>query len=167
MAGWSYTPSNALPLSTTNSVLTPQGVNIDAAFMLQVYGFDGIRWPIFIGLMGGFFYYFGETGGQDSLGVDYGIYVKHTLFPGPRLRLFFGYGAGAAQVWIRNIDGRGVGAYERLSVGVDIRASRLVNLSVEFSYRFFDLPTFQVQSTDSGGYGFQTMSISGGVWFGR
>ncbi len=166
-AGWSYTPTNHLPLSADPHALTPQGVNVDAALMWKVRGLDGIRWPAWVGFMLGFFYYFGSSDIKDSVGFDYGIYVKHSVFPGHRLRLFVGYGLGAAQVWIRGIDGRGIGAFTRLSAGTDIHLTRWLQMTVEFSYRFFDLPSFKLQNTDSGGYDFQTLSLLAGFFFGR
>lgn len=166
-AGWSYTPVNSLPLSSQTSVQTPQGINIDAGLLWQVRGFDGIRWPAWVGFMAGFFYYFGQTGISDSLGLDYGIFVKHALFPGRRTRLFAGYGLGAAQVWIRDIEGNGVGHYTRLSLGVDTQLWRWLHMTVEFSYRFFNLPTFKLAAEDNGGYSFHALSLLAGFWFGR
>lgn len=166
-AGWSYTPTNSLPLSTQNPVQTPHGINVDAALLWQVRGFDGVRWPAWVGFMTGFLYYFGENGSYDTLGVDYGIYVKHALFPGRRARFFFGYGLGAAQVWIRGLDGRGVGHYTRLSIGADTHLWRWLHLTFEASYRFFNLPTFKFQESDSGGYDFHALCLMLGLWFGR
>jgi hypothetical protein len=117
--------------------------------------------------MTGFFYYFGQTGINDLFGLDYGIFVKHAVFPGRRARLFLGYGLGAAQVFIRGIEGRGIGAFERLSIGADTHIWRWLHATIEFSYRFFDLPSFKIAETDSGGAGFHTMSILAGFWFGR
>lgn len=165
--GWSYTPTNSLPLSATAPALTPQGVNIDAGFLWQVRGFDGIHWPAWVGFMTGFFYYVGGNGISDSLGLDYGIFVKHALFPGRRARLFVGYGLGAAQVWIRDVEGRGIGAYERLSIGADTHIYRFLHATIEFSYRFFDLPTFRQGETDRSGASFQALSLLAGFWFGR
>lgn len=166
-AGWSYTPTNSLPLSTQNPVQTPHGINIDGALMWQVRGFDGIRWPAWVGFMAGFLYYFGENGSYDTVGADYGIYVKHALFPGRRARLFFGYGLGAAQIWVRGLDGRAVGHYTRLSLGVDTHLYRWLHMTFEASYRFFNMPTFKFQDTDSGGYDFHAFCILAGMWFGR
>lgn len=165
--GWSYTTSNSLPLSTMATVLTPQGVNLDGGFLWQVRGFDGVRWPAWVGFMTGFFYYVGATGINDSLGLDYGILVKHALFPQPRIRMYLAYGLGAAMVWIRDVDGRGLGGFERLSIGADIHAVKWLHVNFEVSYRFFELPTFKLADTDSGGYNFQTLSVLAGFWFGR
>jgi hypothetical protein len=165
--GWSYTPTNSLPVATQVTAVTPMGAVVDAGAMWQVRGFDGIRWPAWIGFMSGFLYYGGQTGVSDTYGLNYGIYVKHALFAGRRARLFAGYGLGATQVWIRGLDGRGAGHYTRLSVGVDTHIKRWLHFTTEFSYRFYNLPTFKLTETDNGGYDFHALSLLAGFWFGR
>jgi hypothetical protein len=166
-AGWSYTPTNRLPISPTNTQLTPQGVNVDAALMWQVRGFGGDRWPAWIGFMAGFLYYVGGHGLADSVGLNYGIFVKHALFPGRRARFWAGYGLGAAQIWVRELDGHGAGHYTRLSLGADTQLWRRLHLTVEFSYRFFILPTFATSSAPPTSYDFHALSLLAGFWLGR
>ncbi len=52
-------------------------------------------------------------------------------------------------------------------MGVDIHLVRWLYSTIEFSYRFFNLPTFKFAETDSGGYDFHTLSLLAGFWFGR
>lgn len=175
-AGWAYTPSNSLPLSPAGyPALTPMGVSIDARFGWQVSGLQR-GWPVWVGFMSSFFYYSAGNNLNDALGLDYGIFVKHALFPGPRVRLFLAYGLGAAQVWVRNVGGRGIGHVTRLSAGIDVHLRRSVHLSLEFAYKFVNLPSFAVSAgadparpaeSDPPDYGFQSLNLLAGVWFGR
>lgn len=169
-AGWAYTPSNSLPLSPAGyPALTPMGVSIDARFGWQVSGLQR-GWPVWVGFMSSFFYYSAGNNLNDALGLDYGIFVKHALFPGPRVRLFLAYGLGAAQVWVRNVGGRGIGHVTRLSAGIDVHLRRSVHLSLEFAYKFVNLPSFAVDQpaeSDPPDYGFQSLNLLAGVWFGR
>jgi hypothetical protein len=164
--GWTYTPSNSLPLSTAASVLTPMGVDIDGRFGWQVGGI-GSGWPAWVGFMAGFFYYVGNQGISDSFGIDYGIFAKHSLFPGPRIRLFVGYGLGVAQVWVKDLDGRGIGHVTRLSAGMDTKISEKVHFTVEFAYKFVMLPSFATATSPAANYDFQSLNVLGGLWFGR
>ncbi len=164
--GWTYTPSNSLPLSDGTSVYTPSGVNLDARFGWQIGGLNG-GWPSWVGFMAGFFYYVGDQGISDSLGIDYGIFVKHGLFPGRRVRLFISYGLGAAQVWVKGIGGHGIGHDTRLSAGFDIRLSPHVHLSVECAYKFIMLPYFAVGDNAAPDYSFQALNLLAGLWFGN
>ena len=77
-----------------------------------------------------------RRGQNDFLGMGYGIYVKHALWPRQRVRLFFAYGLGATQVWVRNVESRGIGHLTRLAVGMDVHLHKWLQLTFEFSYRF-------------------------------
>lgn len=164
--GWTYTPSNNLPLSTQTNVFTPSGVNVDARFGWQIGGIDA-GWPSWIGFMAGFFYYAGDSAVSNSLGLDYGLFLKHGLFPGRRVRLFISYGLGAAQVWVSGLPGHGIGHVTRLSAGFDTRLSAHVHLSVEFAYKFIMLPYFATGTSDPPDYSFQSLNLLAGLWFGR
>ena len=164
--GWTYTPSNSLPLSTATNVFTPSGVNVDARFGWQIGGIDA-GWPSWIGFMAGFFYYVGDSAISDSLGLDYGLFLKHGLFPGRRVRLFISYGLGAAQVWVKGIPGHGIGHVTRLSAGFDTRLTPHVHLTVEFAYKFVMLPFFATGQSDAPDYSFQSLNLLAGLWFGR
>ena len=168
--GWLYTPSNSLPLNTTPGDMKPQtlnGLNVDGALLWQVRGFDGVSWPAWIGFMPSFYYLFGENGQRDFLGMGYGIYVKHALWPRERYRLFFAYGLGATQVWVRGVESRGIGHLTRLAVGMDVHLHKWLQLTFEFSYRFYNLPMLKLAETDSSGYDFHTLNLQAGLWFGR
>ncbi len=168
--GWTYTPSNSLPINSTPGDMKPQtlnGINIDGALLWQVRGFDGIAWPAWIGFMPSFYYYFGDAGQRDFLGMGYGIYVKHALWPRERYRLFFAYGLGATQTWVRGLDSRGIGHLTRLAVGMDVHLRKWLQLTFEFSYRFYNLPMLKVNQTDAAGYDFHSLNLQAGLWFGR
>jgi hypothetical protein len=164
--GWTYTPSNNLPLSTMTNVYTPSGIDLDARFGWQIAGLHG-GWPSWVGFMAGFFYYVGDQGISDSLGIDYGIFLKHVLFPGERMRLFIGYGLGAAQVWVKGLGGHGIGHDTRLSAGVEIKLSPKVNLTFEFAYKFIMLSSFAIGTADAASNNFQALNLLAGLWFGR
>ena len=164
--GWTYTPSNSLPLSTVTNVFTPSGVNVDARFGWQIGGIDA-GWPSWIGFMAGFFYYAGDSAVSDSLGLDYGLFLKHGLFPGRRVRLFISYGLGAAQVWVKGLPGHGIGHVTRLSAGFDTRLTPHVHLTVEFAYKFIMLPYFAVGDNAAPDYSFQALNLLAGLWFGN
>lgn len=172
--GWTYTPSNSLPLNTTPGDMKPQtlnGLNIDGALLWQVRGFDGISWPAWIGFMPSFYYFFGDRvegrGQRDFLGMGYGIYVKHALWPRERYRLFFAYGLGATQVWVRDVESRGIGHLTRLAVGMDVHLRKWLQLTFEFSYRFYNLPVLKLAENDTSGYDFHSLNLQAGLWFGR
>lgn len=168
--GWTYTPSNSLPLAQTPGDMRPQtlmGINIDGALLWQVRGFDGVSWPAWIGFMPSFYYYFGDGGQNDFLGMGYGIYVKHALWPRQRVRLFFAYGLGATQVWVRNIESRGIGHLTRLAVGMDVHLHKWLQLTFEFSYRFYNLPMLKVAGSEVAGFDFHSLNLQAGLWFGR
>lgn len=168
--GWTYTPSNSLPLNRTPGDMKPQtlnGLNIDGALLWQVRGFDGVSWPAWIGFMPSFYYLFGDIGQRDFLGMGYGIYVKHALWPRERFRLFFAYGLGATQVWVRDVDSRGIGHLTRLAVGMDVHLRKWLQLTFEFSYRFYNLPMLKLAETDALGYDFHSLNLQAGLWFGR
>lgn len=165
--GWTYTPTNTLPLSSETRPQTTQGLTIDGGLLWQVRGFDGVSWPAWIGFMPSFFYYFGDQGQRDFLGLGYGIYVKHALWPGPRVRLFIAYGLGAAQVWVRGVDNRAAGHLTRLAVGADVRLKSWLQLTFEFSYRFHMLPTLKLEGSDNQGFDFHSLNLQAGLWFGR
>lgn len=167
--GWTYTPSSSLPLTSVQvPMLTPQGVNVDARLGWQVGGYQS-GWNSYVGFLASFFYYVGSgTGVSDSLGLDYGIFVKHVLFPGRRVRLFVGYGLGAVQVWVKDVGGRGIGHMTRLAAGLDTRLSENVHVSFEFAYKFNILPSFATDAaTEPRSYDFHSLSLLGGLWFGK
>ena len=164
--GWTYTPSNNLPLSSATNVYTPSGIDLDARFGWQIGGIDA-GWPSWVGFMAGFFYYVGDQGINDSLGIDYGIFLKHALFPGQRIRLFIGYGLGVAQVWVKDVGGHGIGHETRLSVGLETKLAAKVHFTVEFAYKLIMLPAFTIGTAEAANYNFQAVNLMAGLWFGR
>jgi hypothetical protein len=165
--GWQYTVANALPLSGAEAAPRLHGINIDGGLLWQVRGFDGVTWPAWVGFMPSFYYLFGGQNAKDALGLGYGIYVKHALFPKPRYRFFLAYGLGATQVFVREISGRSVGHLTRLGMGVDVRLTRRVHAMVELSYRFFMLPNFELPASAPGSHDFHTVNVQAGLWYGH
>ncbi|HMU41111.1 MAG TPA: hypothetical protein PKE31_19045 [Pseudomonadota bacterium] len=167
-AGWAYSPLSYLPLAEADpgTRFQTHGIRIDGKFGWQVGGFAS-RYPSYVGFMTGFFYLFGGSV-ADSLGIDYGIFAKHVIVPGQKVRAFLAYGLGATQVWVRSHDGRGIGHVTRLSAGVDFRLSRRVDAELECSYQFNILPTFSgplAEGTRS--HDFHTVQFLVGLWFGE
>jgi hypothetical protein len=163
--GYAYTPKNALPLSAIEDTYRPMGLAVELRYGWQVGGLDGSA-PAWIGFGTSFF---AHTRGspRTSLGVDYGLFVRHAVFPGPRVRAFFGYGLGAAQVFVRGVDGRGIGHLTALSLGVDVRVAEERHVTLELSYRFVILPSFETATSRPDRYDFHAIRLSAGIFLGR
>lgn len=167
-AGYVYVPLSQLPVSRTEpgSVRSQQhGLRLDWKAGWQVGGFQS-GWGSYVGFFAGFFYHFGGEL-ADSLGINYGIFAKHTLFPSLRVRPFLAYGLGATQVWVRELEGRGIGHVTRLSAGLDTKVSERLAIEFELAYQFNILASFAVPPTPPGSYDFHTLSLTAGIWYGR
>jgi len=79
--------------------------------------------------------------GRNSLVLGYGIFAKHGFLPNARVRPFVEYGLGAAQVWVRGIDGREIGHRTRLGFGIDIPMHGASSLSIRLAYVLIVMPT--------------------------
>jgi hypothetical protein len=141
------------------------GLRLDWKAGWQVGGFQS-GWGSYVGFFAGFFYHFGGEL-ADSLGINYGIFAKHTLFPSLRVRPFLAYGLGATQVWVRELEGRGIGHVTRLSAGLDTKVSERLAIEFELAYQFNILASFAVPPTPPGSYDFHTLSLTAGIWYGR
>lgn len=167
--GWMYSPIGHLPLSADNvgGKFQTQGLRVDGKFGWQVGGFAS-RYSSYVGFMAGFYYNVGRSGAADSLGIDYGIFAKHMVSPGQRVRCFLSYGLGATQVWVRQIEGRGIGHVTRLSSGVDVKLTEKLQFELEFAYQFNILATFATaQDQTARSYDFHALNLSAGLWFGK
>ena len=166
-AGYAYTPLSYLPLSPTivDGKYRNHGLRIDWKAGWQVGGFLS-GWHSYVGFFAGFFYNFG-SGFADNLGLNYGIFAKHTIFPGRRFRPFLAYGLGAIQVWVRELGGRGIGHVTRLSIGLDTKLSERVALEFDLSYQFNILPSFAIEGAEPRSFDFHSLSLTTGIWYGR
>lgn len=167
-AGYVYAPVSYLPVSLTDPIGTKyrhHGLRIDWKAGWQVGGFVS-GWHSYVGFFAGFFYQFGGTL-ADSLGLNYGIFAKHTVFPGKRVRPFLAYGLGATQVWVRELAGRGIGHVTRLSLGIDTKVSERVAIELELAYQFNILANFAIPPAEPRSHDFHTLSVTTGIWYGR
>ena len=166
-AGYAYNPLSYLPLSasTPDGKYRNHGLRIDWKAGWQVGGFQS-GWGSYVGFFAGFFYNFGQEV-ADNLGLNYGIFAKHNIFPGRRWRPYLAYGLGAIQVWVREREGRGIGHVTRLSVGLDAKVSERVALEFDASYQFNILPSFAVDGVAARSYDFHSISFTTGIWYGR
>ena len=165
-AGYAFTPKNDLPLAASDETFRPMGLAVEGRYGWQVSGLSGQRAPAWLGISTSFF---AHTRGapRTSLGVDYGLFVRHALFPGPRVRGFFAYGLGASQNFVRNVGGRGIGHMTALSLGVDIRLHGDLHATVELAYRFIIVPSFETELDRARRYDFHALRLVAGVLFGR
>lgn len=166
-AGYAYTPLSYLPLSASvpDGKYRNHGLRIDWKAGWQVGGFLS-GWGSYVGFFAGFFYNFGQEV-ADNLGLNYGIFAKHTIFPGRRWRPYLAYGLGAIQVWIREREGRGIGHVTRLSIGMDAKVSERVAIEFDASYQFNIMPSFAVDGAAPRSYDFHSISFTTGIWYGR
>jgi hypothetical protein len=169
-AGYVYVPLSQLPVAQDRTRVRfaryqQHGLRLDWKAGWQVGGFQS-GWGSYVGFFAGFFYHFGGEL-ADSLGINYGIFAKHTLFPSLRVRPFLAYGLGATQVWVRELEGRGIGHVTRLSAGLDTKVSERLAIEVELAYQFNILASFATPPTPPGSYDFHTLSLTAGIWYGR
>jgi hypothetical protein len=165
-AGYAFTPKNDLPLSASDETFRPMGLAVEGRYGWQVSGLSGQRAPAWLGISTSFF---AHTRGapRSSLGVDYGLFVRHAVFPGPRVRGFFAYGLGASQNFVRGVGGRGIGHMTALSIGADIRLAGDLHATVEIAYRFIIVPSFETDLERAHRYDFHALRLVAGVLFGR
>lgn len=167
--GWIYSPVNSLPITNAPGLkVHSQGIIVEPQLLWQVRGFAR-GWPAWVGFGTSFHYLFGGSvaGAKDSFGLAYGISVKHALWPRGRFRLYLNYGLGAAQMWVRENDGRGVGHLTKLGIGADIRLHRIVQTSLEVSYRYINIPLFSSPSNTVTGFDLHALGLTAALWIGR
>jgi hypothetical protein len=164
--GWGWNTVNKLPVSLDGAKTQPHGLSVFSDFLWQVGGI-GEGWPSWLGFMAGFLYFPGSDVRRSAYALEYGILVKHGLFPGFILRPFLGYGLGATQAWVTGVESRGIGHLTRLSFGTDIVLSPTVSLSVELAYKIINMPTFATApGMIPGPYDFHTLTALFGGHFG-
>jgi hypothetical protein len=121
----------------------PWGAQLGARFGWQVSGLDGGA-PGVVGVeMDVLIRPAGEAqAARDSYAILYGFFMKHSFFNQLALRPFLSYGLGAAQIWVREVDGRGIGHATRLGVGVERRLAEQLRLSIALTYQGVLMPRF-------------------------
>jgi hypothetical protein len=163
--GWGWNTVNKLPVARDGKKTQPHGLSIFGDFLWQVSGIGG-GWPSWLGFLSGFLYFPGSSARRDAFALEYGILVKHGLFPGFILRPFAAYGLGATQAWVSEIESRGIGHLTRLSLGTDIILSPRFTLTVELAYKIVNMPTFATApGSVPGPYDFHTLSALFGGQF--
>src|SRR5262249_53670682 len=98
--GWGWNTVNRLPVGEKAQ---PHGLSIFTDFLWQVGGIGG-GWPSWIGFMAGFLIFPGNTVRKNAYVLEYGVLVKHGLFPGFILRPFLSYGLGATQAFVTGVE---------------------------------------------------------------
>lgn len=163
--GASYLFSSRLPLSDNGREPHMFGVQAGGRLGWQVRGLSGGD-PASVGFELDFL---AQPSGQvrDSYAMIYGVFAKHAFLSRLRTHPFISYGLGAAQVWVSEVDGRGIGHATRLTFGVDIGLGERLQLSVALSYQGIFMPNFAFEDRPARNTNFQGCVLSTGVWFGR
>jgi hypothetical protein len=162
-AGGSYAFRSDLPLSASERSVRPWGLQTGVRFGWQVGGLAGGRasWV-------GFETEFALQPGHDyhtSYALLYGIFAKHALTRHERVRPYFAYGLGAGQVWIRSVEGRGIGHQTRVEMGMDLRLAERRWLSLALIYQAVIMPNFALDDMPARDTSFHALVLATGVWF--
>ncbi len=162
--GGSYAFVNRLPLTENGHARHLAGVLIGARFGWQVRGLAGGA-PATVGFETDFLFQPArET--RDSYGLIYGVFAKHSFSSRLRVRPYFSYGLGAAQVWVTQVGGRGIGHATRIAFGVDTRLDERLHLSLAATYQGIMMPNFALADVPARDTSFHSCVLSIGVWFG-
>jgi hypothetical protein len=113
-----------------------------------------------------------------SYGLIYGVFVRHSFWGSQPiadgagkshqgLRPFFSYGLGAAQVWVRQVDGRGIGHATRLGLGLDVWLREHCFLTLTATYQAIMMPNFALADARPTNTSFHAGIASLGLWFGN
>ncbi len=155
--GWLYSYDNGLPNGyDATATSRPQAGEVMAGYLWQVGGLkDG--WPSWIGFYLGWAEFPEQRLSVRTGVLEYGLRVKHALFPGARSRPFLTYGLGTTQVWVDGFDGRDITHQTRVGVGVDISMGESLQFTCEIEWRTQILPTMGGQD-----WSFSTVAITSG-----
>jgi hypothetical protein len=159
-----YAFLSRLPLTKDGSSYRPAGVAVGARFGWQVRGLRGGA-PSTIGVETDFLFLPGRDA-RNGYGLVYGVFAKHA-FTQLRVRPYFAYGLGAAQIWISDVGGRGIGHATRLAFGVDIRVGERLHVSIALSYLGLLMPRFALDGAPARDTSAHSGVLSTGVWFGQ
>lgn len=164
MLGGTYAFLSRLPLTETGNTYRPAGLSIGGRFGWQVRGLRGGA-PSTIGIESDFLYLPGRHA-RDGYALLYGVFAKHS-FTQLRVRPYFAYGLGAAQVWVSRVQGRGIGHVTRLAFGVDVRLRERMHFSIALSYLGIMMPRFAVDQERPRDTSAHAGVLSTGLWFGQ
>jgi hypothetical protein len=160
-----YAFLSRLPLTEHGGGYLPAGLSVGARFGWQVGGWrSGV--PSSVGLETDFLYLPGRGSARDGYGLLYGFFAKHA-FTQRHVRPYFAYGLGAAQIWVSEVHGRGIGHATRVAFGVDIRTGERVHVSVALSYLGIIMPRFALDGAPAHDTSVHAGVLSTGVWFGH
>jgi hypothetical protein len=161
----SYTFHNRLPVSEDSRSYRPAGLQIGGRFGWQVRGLRGGS-PSTVGIESDFMYQPGRGAARSDYGIVYGVFAKHSFSTSVRARPYFAYGLGAAQIWIEDIAGRGLGHATRLAFGLDTRLRDRMYLTFALSYQGIIMPNFVLRDRPPLDTSFHSLLLSTGLWFG-
>jgi len=161
----SYAFRSELPLSANGRTVRPWGVQVGGRFGWQVGGLAGGRasWIGFemdVALQPGHDY-------RTSYALLYGLFAKHALTRHTRVRPYFAYGLGAGQVWVRDVDGRGIGHQTRVEFGLDVRRAEERQLTLALIYQAVIMPSLARADAPASDTSFHAVVLAMGVWFGK
>ena len=164
-AAGSYAFRSELPLTQSGRSVRPWGLQGGARFGWQVGGLAGGRasWI-------GFEMHFAAQPGKDyrdSYALLYGLFAKHALSRHARVRPYFCYGLGAAQVWVRDVGGRGIGHETRVELGIDVRTAERRHVTLALTYQAVIMPSFARDGLPASDTSFHAALLSTGLWFGK
>jgi hypothetical protein len=162
----SYAFRSRLPLSQRGSTQRPWGLQLGARFGWQVGGLVSGR-PSTVGFETDFALQPGNNDYRASYALLYGVFAKHALTRNPRVRPYFCYGLGAAQVWVAHVEGRGIGHATRLGFGLDLRAADRRHLTFALTYQGVILPSFALDGAPARDTSFHAAVLSAGFWHGN
>lgn len=163
--GSSYAFRSRLPLTSDGRETHPYGVTLGGRFGWQVGGLSGLRAPSFIGFETDVLFQAAKDA-RPSYALLYGVFAKHALSRHLRVRPYFAYGLGAAQVWVSEVDGRGIGHATRLGLGLDVPVGERRSLAVALAYQGILMPRFGEGGASAKSTSFHSLVLSLGLWFG-
>ncbi len=164
-AGAAYVVSNRLPLGDRPRSLHPWGATLGLRSGWQVGGLQGGA-PATLGFEMDVLYQ-SEPAARTSYAMIYGVFIKHALSARLRVRPFVSYGLGAAQVWVQEVSGRGIGHATRIAFGLDARVGERRHLTLALTYQGIIMPRFALAETRAIDTSFQSIVLSTGFWYGN
>lgn len=140
-----YAPRASLPLRVDGERHRPFGFGAGFRSGWRVSGLDGGA-PAWVGFE---LQFVAQPSPQarESFVLGYGIFAKHEFLPELRFRPFFAYGLGAAQLFVRGVDGRAIGHRTRLGVGFDATLHGHASFAIELTYTMIVMPKLETSTS--------------------